>query len=47
MTDWGKTVEGTRRVEGKTYYFFGTDPVYVAKRQEALDFMTAAYEATR
>ena len=45
VTDWGRTVEGQRRVEGKTYYFFGTDPVYVAKRQEALDFMTAAYEA--
>ena len=47
VTDWGKTAEADRRVEGKPYYFPGTDPELVGKRQEALDYATAAYEATR
>ena len=47
VTDWGKTAEVDRRVEGKSYYFFGSDPVYAAKRQEALDYATAAYNAVR
>ena len=46
VTDWGKTAPHQRRVEGKSYFFFGTDPVFIARRQEALDYVTAAYEAT-
>ena len=44
VTDWGKTAPHQRRVEGKSYYFFGTDPEYIGKRQEALDYVTAAYK---
>ena len=47
VTDWGKTAEVDRRVEGKSYYFFGSDPVYAAKRQDAVDYATAVYEAAR
>ena len=47
VTEWGKTEEAGRRVEGKSYYFLGTDPALVGKRQEALDYATAAYEAAR
>ena len=46
VTDWGTTLEEDRRVEGKSYYSFGTDPEYVGRRQEANDWVTAAYEAT-
>ena len=47
VTDWGKTAPEDRRVEGQSYYFPGTDPALVGKRQEALDYATAAYESTR
>ena len=47
VTEWGTTLEEDRRVEGKSYYSFGTDPEYVGRRQEANDWVTAAYEATR
>ena len=47
VPEWGTTTEYTRRVEGKTYYFFGTDPEYVGRRQEAQDYVTTAYTATR
>ncbi len=46
MTDWGKTLEKDRGVEGRSYYAFGTDPEYVVRRQEANDWVTTAYEAT-
>ncbi len=46
VTDLGKTLEEDRRVAGKSYYAFGTDPEYVVRRQEANDWVTAAYEAT-
>ena len=47
VTEWGITREFDRRVEGKTYFNFATNPVYIAKRQEALDYAFSAYEATR
>ena len=47
VTEWGKTNPASRRVEGKSYFFFGTDPEYVVLRQEANDYATAVYEATR
>ncbi len=47
VTEWGITREFDRRVEGKAYHNFSTDPVYIAKRQEALDYAISAYEATR
>ncbi len=47
VTDWGTTVPAHRRVEGKSYYAFGTDPEYVGRRQEANEWVTAAYEASR
>ena len=47
VTEWGITREFDRRVEGKNYHNFSTDPVYIAKRQEALDYSISAYEATR
>ena len=47
VTDWGTTLEEDRRVEGKSYYTFGTDPEYVGRRQEANEWVTAAYEASR
>ena len=45
VTEWGKTLEEERRVEGKSYYAFGTDPEYVGRRQEANDWVTAAFKA--
>ena len=47
VPDWGKTAEKDRRVEGKSYFFFGSDPVYTLQRQEALDYATEAYNAVR
>ncbi len=47
VTEWGITREFDRRVEGKTYYNFATDPVYIALREEALDYSASAYDATR
>ncbi len=47
VTDWGKTNPDDRRVEGKSYYSFGTNPELVAKRTEAIDYVTAVWEATR
>ena len=46
VTDWGTTDPVARREEGKSYFFFNTDPRYTVKRQEALDYAVAAYEAT-
>ena len=46
VTDWGETDPNVRRMEGQSYYFFDTDPVYIAKRQEATEYVTAAYRAT-
>ena len=43
VSDWGKTAEAQRRVAGQDYYFFGTDPEFVGRRQEALDYVTDAY----
>ena len=45
VTDWGKTNPLDRRVEGKSYYSFGTNPELVAKRQEAGDYVTAVWDA--
>ena len=47
VTDWGHTKEEERRVEGKSYFFFTTDPEYVLRRDEANDYVTTAYEASR
>ncbi len=47
VTEWGTTVPSARREEGKSYFFFSTDPVYTVKRQEALEYAAAAFEATR
>ena len=47
VTDWGKTDPSDRRVEGKAYYSFSTDPEYLARRQEAVDYAAAVYEASR
>ena len=47
VTEWGITREFDRRVEGKTYYNFATDPAYIARRQEALDYARSVYEASR
>ncbi|MCH7654929.1 MAG: extracellular solute-binding protein, partial [Chloroflexi bacterium] len=47
VTDWGYTKEEERRVEGKSYYFFTTDPEYVLQREAASDYVTTAYEASR
>ena len=46
VTDWGTTDPNARREEGKSYFFFSTDPNYTVKRQEALDYSAAVYEAT-
>ena len=47
VTDWGKTAETDRKVEGQSYYFFTSDPELVKGRQEALDYAASAYEAAR
>ena len=46
VTDWGKTAESLRRVEGKTYFFFDADPELVALRLEAAEYTANAYNAT-
>ena len=47
VTDWGKTAEGDRRVPGREYYSFGTDPQFIVLREEGLAYAAAAYQATR
>ncbi|MCH7654897.1 MAG: ABC transporter substrate-binding protein, partial [Chloroflexi bacterium] len=46
VTDLGKTLPYQRRDPNREYFFFSADPVYVAKRAEALDYAKAAYNAT-
>ena len=45
LTDFGKTRVHDRREQGKSYYFFTADPVLVARRTEALDYVNTAYDA--
>ena len=47
VTDWGKTDEKARRVEGKTYLFFDAQPELIAKNKEAFDYGVSAFEAAR
>ena len=47
VTDWGTTNPNDRREEGKSYFFFSTDPQYNVKRQEALEYVQAQYASTR
>ena len=47
VTEFGKTPESFRRVEGESYYFFDTDPEFVKKRQEAFDYAADVYRAAR
>ncbi|MFB3110581.1 MAG: hypothetical protein ACE10G_00950, partial [Gemmatimonadales bacterium] len=47
VTDWGKTDEKSRRVEGKTYLFFDAQPELIAKNKEAFDYGVSAFEAAR
>ena len=47
VTDWGRTVEEDRKVEGQSYYFFTSDPELVVRRAEALAYADAAYKAGR
>ena len=47
VTEWGRTEEMDRRVPGKSYFFFDADPALVERRQEALDYATSTYRATR
>ena len=45
VTEWGTTVESERRVEGEPYYFFTSDPQYLAFYDEALAYSGGLYEA--
>ena len=45
VTDWGKVPENVRRVPGKEYYAFATDPELIALRVEGLDYAAAVYRA--
>ncbi len=47
VTSWGKTDEFARRIEGKDYFFFGSDPQYTARREEGFAFLRDTYAATR
>ena len=47
VTDWGRTLEEDRRVAGQSYYFFTSDPEFVLKRAEALEYADTAYKAAR
>ncbi len=47
VTDWGKTDEKARRVEGKAYLFFDAQPELIAKNKEAFDYGVSAFEAAR
>lgn len=47
VTSWGKTDEFARRIEGKDYFFFGSDPQYTVRREEGFAYLEATYEATR
>ncbi len=47
VTSWGKTDEFARRVEGKDYFFFGSDPQYTARREEGFAYLETTYKATR
>ncbi len=43
VTDIGRVPEATRRVEGRDYQFFSTDPVLLAKKQEAFDYVASVW----
>ncbi len=43
VTDWGKVPENVRRVPGKAYYSFATDPQFIALREEALEYAANLY----
>ena len=43
VTDLGRVPEATRRVEGRDYPFFGTDPDLLAKKQEAFDYVAGVW----
>ena len=43
VTDPGRVPEAARRVEGEDYQFFGTDPVLLAKKQEAFDYVASVW----
>jgi len=47
VTDWGKTAENLRRVEGKTYFFFDADPELVSQRLEAAEYTAQLFNSTR
>ena len=47
VTSWGRTNEFDRRIEGKDYFFFGSDPQYTARREEGFAYLAQAYEASR
>ncbi len=47
VTSWGKTDEFARRIEGKDYFFFGSDPQYTVRREEGFAFLRDTYAATR
>ena len=47
VTSWGKTDEFARRIEGKDYFFFGSDPQYTVRREEGFAFLRSTYAATR
>ncbi len=47
VTDIGRVPEATRRVEGRDYQFFSTDPVLLAKKQEAFDYVASVWAKYR
>ena len=47
VTDWGRTLEEDRKVAGQPYFFFTSDPEFVLKRAEALEYADTAYKAAR
>lgn len=46
VTDLGKTLSYERRDPNREYFFFSSDPVYVALRIEALNYAKDAFNAT-
>ena len=46
VTDLGKTLPFQRRDPDREYFFLSSDPVFLARRQEAFDYAEAAYLAT-
>ena len=43
VTDWGKVPENVRRIPGKDYYSFATDPELIVLRVEALEYAGNVY----